>query len=69
MDLQPVLSNTSNFVSDMKNNSNPFTTNLHEFLGSNAVPSIPPIVVKSVRGEGEEVEALTDLKFQRNSLL
>lgn len=69
MDLQPVLSNTSNFVSDMKNNSNPFTTNLHEFLGSNAVPSIPPIVVKSVRGEGEEVEALTDLKFQEKQVI
>jgi WD40 repeat protein len=69
MDLRPVLSNTSNFVNDIKNNSNPFTTNLHEFLGSNAVPSIPPIVVKSVRGEGEEVEALTDLKFQEKQVI
>lgn len=69
MDLRPELSNTSNFVTDMKNNSNPFTTNLHEFLGSNAVPSIPPVVVKSVRCEGEEVEALTDLKFQEKQVI
>lgn len=49
---------------------NPFVTVIHPFIGSDGIPSIPPVVVKSVRmEENGPAESLSDVTFLSDKVL
>lgn len=45
------------------------TTVLHPFVGRDGVPTIPPVVIKSVKLEGSEAESLSDIVFLSDKIV
>lgn len=48
---------------------NPYTTILHPFNGREGVPTIPPVVIKTVKTEAGEPESLSDIAFLSNQIM
>lgn len=48
---------------------NSYMTILHPFIGREGVPTIPPVVIKTVKTEAGEPESLSDIAFLSNQIM